>query len=57
MKDKLAAAGLPLAAPGRGDNGKVGDLKTPGTATANTVQQGHFADVASKVAADALGAQ
>jgi arylsulfatase A-like enzyme len=49
MKDKLTAAGLPLTAPGRGDNGKVGDLKTPGTLVANTVQQGYFANVAAKV--------
>jgi Type I phosphodiesterase / nucleotide pyrophosphatase len=57
MKDKLAAAGLPLAAPGRGDNGKIGDLKTPGTTTANTVQQGYFADVASKVVLPMLKAR
>jgi arylsulfatase A-like enzyme len=49
MKDKLTAAGLPLTAPSRGDNGKVGDLKTPGTLVANTVQQGYFANVAAKV--------
>jgi arylsulfatase A-like enzyme len=49
MKDKLSAAGLPLATPGRGDNGKTGDFKTPGTTVANTVQQGYFADVATKV--------
>jgi arylsulfatase A-like enzyme len=49
MKDKLTAAGLPLATPGRGDNGKVGDFKTPGTTAANTVQQRYFADAAAKV--------
>jgi arylsulfatase A-like enzyme len=57
MKDALGAAGLPLAAPSRGDNGKVGDLKTPGTTTANTVQQGYFADVASKVVLPLLKAR
>ena len=57
MKDKLAAAGLPLAAPGRGDNGKTGDFKTPGTTIANTVQQGYFADVASKVVLPMLKAR
>jgi hypothetical protein len=57
MKDKLAAAGLPLATPGRGDNAKAGDLKTPGTVTANTVQQGYFADVASKVVLPILKAR
>jgi arylsulfatase A-like enzyme len=49
MKDKLTVAGLPLTAPPRGDNGKVGDLKTPGTLVANTVQQDYFANVAAKV--------
>jgi hypothetical protein len=49
MKDALTAAGLPLAAPGRGDNGKIGDFKTPGTLVANIVQQRYFADVAAKV--------
>jgi hypothetical protein len=49
VRDALAAAGLPLAAPPRGDNGKPGDFKTPGTRAANTVQQGYFADVAAKV--------
>jgi hypothetical protein len=49
MKAALAKANLPLAAPSRGDNGKAGDAKTPGTTAANTVQQGYFADVASKV--------
>jgi arylsulfatase A-like enzyme len=57
MKDKLAAAGLPLATPGRGDNGKTGDFKTPGTTAANTVQQGYFADVASKVVLPMLKAR
>jgi arylsulfatase A-like enzyme len=49
MRDRLGAAGVPLATPGRGDNGKAGDFKTPGTTVANTVQQGYFADVATKV--------
>ena len=49
IKDRLAAAGLPLAAPGRGDNGKPGNFQTPGALVPNTVQQGYFADVASKV--------
>jgi hypothetical protein len=57
VKDKLAAAGLPIAAPGRGDNGKVGDLTTPGTNAANTIQQRYFADVASKVALPMLKAR
>jgi arylsulfatase A-like enzyme len=57
VKDKLTAAGLPLAAPGRGDNGKVGDFKTPGTTTANTVQQAYFANVAAKVVLPMLKAR
>jgi arylsulfatase A-like enzyme len=57
VKDKLATAGLPLAAPSRGDNGKAGDLKTPGTTAANTVQQRYFADVATKVVLPMLKAR
>src|SRR6201991_3735608 len=49
MKDALAKAGLPLTTPGRGDNGKAGDAKTPGTTVANVAQQAYMADVASKV--------
>jgi len=49
MKAALAAASLPDAAPGRGDNGKAGNSTTPGTTVANTRQQDYFADVASKV--------
>lgn len=49
IKDKLAAAALPLKTPPRGDNGKVGNSTTPGTTIANVAQQGYFADVVSKV--------
>src|ERR1700716_3226245 len=45
----LAKAGLPLASPSRGDNGKAGDARTPGTVVPNTAQQAYFADVASKI--------
>jgi hypothetical protein len=45
----MNAASLPLTAPGRGDNGKAGDSKTPGTTVANVAQQGYFTDVATKV--------
>src|SRR5207253_3413657 len=48
-KDALTKANLPLAAPSRGENGKAGDAKTPGTTVANTVQQAYMADVAAKV--------
>jgi len=49
IRDQLTALNLPLAAPSRGDNGKAGDFKTPGTTIANVVQQGYFADVAARV--------
>ncbi len=49
MKAALTKAGLPLATPGRGENGKSGDFKTPGTTTPNTVQQAYMADAATKV--------
>ncbi len=49
MKAALAKAGLPLATPPRGENGKAGDAKTPGTTVPNTDQQIYFADVATKV--------
>jgi hypothetical protein len=49
MQDKLAAAGLALKTPSRGDNGKIGNDTTPGTNIANVTQQGYFADVVSKV--------
>src|SRR6201995_1490579 len=49
IKDALTKANLPLTTPGRGDNGKVGDAKTPGTTAANVAQQAYFADVASKI--------
>lgn len=49
MKAALGAAQLPLATPGRGENGKAGDAKTPGTIVANIEQQKYMADVAAKV--------
>ncbi len=49
LKTALTKAGLPLAAPSRGDNGKSGDAKIPGTLVPNTAQQAYFADVASKI--------
>jgi len=49
MKEALTKAGLPLATPSRGDNGKAGDAKTPGTTAANVAQQAYMGDVASKV--------
>jgi arylsulfatase A-like enzyme len=49
MKAALTKANLPLATPSRGENGKAGDAKTPGTLVPNTAQQAYLADVASKV--------
>lgn len=49
IKAALTAAGMPLATPGRGDNGSSGDSKKPGTVVANVTQQGYLADVATKV--------
>src|SRR3954449_8431288 len=49
VKAALTKAGLPVAAPSRGDNAKAGDAKTPGTTVANVSQQAYFADVATKV--------
>ena len=49
VKDRLAAAGLPPAAPPRGANGSRGDEKVHGTLAANVGQQAYFADVAAKV--------
>jgi predicted AlkP superfamily pyrophosphatase or phosphodiesterase len=49
MKAALAKAGLPTETPPRGDNGKAGDARTPGTTAANIPQQAYMADVATKV--------
>ena len=49
MKEALTKANLPLATPPRGENGKAGDAKTPGTTSANVAQQAYMADVAAKV--------
>jgi hypothetical protein len=49
MQAALTKAGFPLATPSRGDNGKAGDARTPGTLVPNTTQQAYFADVATKV--------
>ena len=49
MKDALAAAGLPLVTPGRGENGNAGSFEKPGTKVANVAQQDYFAKVATDV--------
>jgi hypothetical protein len=43
VTDRLKAAGLPLATPSRNANGKAGNVHTPGTLSANVVQQDYFA--------------
>jgi hypothetical protein len=48
MAERLHAANLPLAAPPRGENGKAGNMATPGAHSANVVQQGYFADVTTR---------
>jgi len=47
--ERLKAANLPLAAPSRGANGKAGTASSPGTVSANVVQQDYFAAVAARV--------
>src|SRR3954467_1230475 len=49
MQAALTKAGLPLATPSRGENGKSGDAKTPGTTSAAVAQQAYMADVATEV--------
>jgi hypothetical protein len=49
MTDRLKAAALPLLAPPRGENGKAGTVTTPGTLSANVVQQDYFAAVTTRV--------
>jgi hypothetical protein len=48
LTQRLQAANLPLATPGRGANGAAGNMTTPGTLVANVVQQDYFAAVASR---------
>lgn len=57
IKAALAAADLPLATPSRGDNGKAGDAKTPGTIVANIAQQSYLADAATRVVLPMLKAR
>jgi hypothetical protein len=48
IQSRLAAAGLPVRAPGRGENGKSGNSEQPGTLEANVVQQDYFLAAATK---------
>jgi len=47
--DRLKAANLPLAPPPRGANRDFGTMNTPGTRSANVVQQDYFTAVTTKV--------
>ncbi len=47
--DGLQAAGLPAAAPSRGENGKAGTAKAPGTLVANAGQQDWMVAATTKV--------
>ena len=49
IKPLLTQNSLPLTTPSRGENGKSGNSKTPGTKVANTLQQQYFTDVITKV--------
>ncbi len=49
VTQRLQTATLPLATPSRGENGKAGNMSTPGTTTANVVQQDYFAAVTTRV--------
>jgi len=49
MKRRLAAVGLPLQTPARGDNGDAGTSTRPGAHTANIDQQNYLAAVATEV--------
>jgi Type I phosphodiesterase / nucleotide pyrophosphatase len=48
LTQRIQAASLPVAAPGRGPNGTAGNMTTPGTTVANVAQQDYFAAVATK---------
>jgi predicted AlkP superfamily pyrophosphatase or phosphodiesterase len=48
VTQQLQAASLPLATPPRGANGAAGNMTTPGTHSANVVQQDYFAAVATR---------
>ncbi len=48
MQDRLKAAGVALEAPPRGANAPSGNMTTPGTHSANVVQQDYFADAATR---------
>jgi arylsulfatase A-like enzyme len=50
VKARIAAAGLPDKAPGRGPNKSAGSATEPGTLSANVEQQDYFVKVATRAA-------
>jgi len=48
LAERLKAAGLAPATPGRGPNGAAGNATTPGTTVANVVQQDYLAAVTTR---------
>jgi hypothetical protein len=48
IRQRLSEAGLAIQAPTRGANAPAGNATTPGTTSANVVQQRYFADVAAR---------
>ncbi len=48
LQERMKAAGLGLATPGRGANAPSGNFKTPGTLSANGVQQDYFATATTR---------
>jgi arylsulfatase A-like enzyme len=61
VKTALTAAGLPLAAPGRGskpgENGNAGNFEKPGATVANVTQQQFFTDAVTKAILPAFKAR
>ncbi len=57
LSERLKAAGLPPATPGRGANGSAGNATTPGTTVANVVQQDHLVAVATRAVLPMLAAR
>jgi hypothetical protein len=49
ISERLKVMSLPLVPPPRGANGRAGNLATPGTLSANVVQQDYFAAVTTRV--------
>jgi hypothetical protein len=57
VAERLKAASLPAAAPTRGANAPSGNMSTPGTLSANVVQQDYFGSVATRAVLPAFKAR